>query len=87
MLYAGMAVRAIEPGFQYDRANRANNPLQLTGSNKFNPKSQYKYPQQCETADLISSIDATYTIKNGPAALGYSVTNHSLLQIDKHFGY
>ena len=84
MLYAGMAVRAIEPGFQY---GRANNPLQLTGSIKFNPKSQYKYPQQCETADLIPSIDATYTIKNGPAALGYSVTNHSLLQIDKHFGY
>ena len=46
-----------------------------------------KYPQQCETAYLIPSIDATYTIKNGTAALGYSVTNHSLLQIDKHFGY
>ena len=34
-------MRRLAPGLTNDSANRANNPLQLTGSNKFNPKSQY----------------------------------------------
>ena len=46
-------MRRLAPGLTNDRANRANNPLQLTGSNKFNPKSQYKTNNQTTTSTVF----------------------------------